>query len=72
MMETGKMTIVVALVHIVYLKGLDTERFTLEDGKMTKDTCVYSCTLSPNAKNYFPNVSSVIEAQNRFSSVTTH
>lgn len=40
MMETGKMTIVVALVHIVYLRGLDTERFTLEDGKMIKDMYV--------------------------------
>lgn len=40
MMETGRMTIVVALVHTVYLRGLDTERFTLEDGKMTKDTYV--------------------------------
>lgn len=40
MMGTGKMTIVVALVHTVYLRGLDTERFTLEDGKMTKDTYV--------------------------------
>ena len=37
MMGTGKMTIVVALVHTVYLRGLDTERCTLEDGKMTKD-----------------------------------
>lgn len=40
MMETGKMTIVVDLVHTVYLRGKDTERFTLEDGKMTKDTYV--------------------------------
>lgn len=40
MMETGKMTIVVDLVHTVYLRGLDTGRFTLEDGKMTKDTYV--------------------------------
>ena len=34
------MTIVVDLVHTVYLRGLDTERFTLEGGKMTKDTYV--------------------------------
>ena len=42
-METGKMTIVAALVHTAYLRELDTERFTLEDGKMTKDMYVSFC-----------------------------
>lgn len=40
MMETGRMTIVVALVHTVFLRERDTERFILEDGKMTKDMYV--------------------------------
>lgn len=40
MMETGKMTIVVALVHTVYLREEVTERFILVDGKMIKDMYV--------------------------------
>ena len=40
MMETGKMTIVVALARTVYLKEQVTERFILVDGKMTKDMYV--------------------------------
>ena len=52
MMGTGKMTIVVALVHTVYLRGLDTERFSLEDGKMTKDTYV-SMSFTQSCKKLF-------------------
>ena len=51
MMGTGKMTIVVALVHTVCLRGLDTERFTLEDGKMTKD--MYVSTSFAQCKELF-------------------
>ena len=41
MMETGKMTAVVDLVHTVFLKELDTEKFIPEDGKMIRDMYVF-------------------------------
>lgn len=40
MMETGKMIIDVDLVHTVFLREGDTGKFTLVDGKMTKDMYV--------------------------------
>lgn len=46
MMETGKMTAVVDLVHTVFLKELDTEKFIQGDGKMIRDMyvfCNFSC-----------------------------
>lgn len=61
MMETGRMTIVVALVHTVYLRGLDTERFTLEDGKMTKDT--YVSMSFTQYKELFSCISSILRTR---------
>lgn len=46
MMGTGKMTAVVDLVHTVFLKELDTEKFIQGDGKMIRDMyvfCNFSC-----------------------------
>ena len=43
MMETGKMTADVDLVHTVFLKALDTEKFIQGDGKMIRD--MYDCVL---------------------------
>ena len=40
MTETGRMIIVVDLVHTVFLKEEDTGKFTLEDGKMIRDMYV--------------------------------
>ena len=56
MMGTGKMTAVVDLVHTVFLKELDTEKFFQGDGKMTRDMyvfCNFSCF-------FFNNTSQVI------------
>ena len=40
MTETGRMIIVVDLVHTVFLKEEDTGKFTLVDGKMIRDMYV--------------------------------
>ena len=40
MMETGRMIIVVDLVHTVFLKEEDTGKFTPVDGKMIRDMYV--------------------------------
>lgn len=45
MMETGKMTADVDLVHTVFLKVLDTEKFIQGDGKMIRDMYVF-CNFS--------------------------
>ena len=45
MMETGKMTVDVDLVHTVFLKVLDTEKFIQGDGKMIRDMYVF-CNFS--------------------------
>ena len=45
MMETGKMTADVDLVHTVFLKALDTEKFIQVDGKMIRDMYVF-CILA--------------------------
>lgn len=45
MMETGKMTAVVDLVHTVFLKELDTEKFIQGGGKMIRDMYVF-CNFS--------------------------
>lgn len=45
MMETGKMTADVDLVHTVFLKALDTEKFIQGDGKMIRDMYVF-CNFS--------------------------
>ena len=37
MMATGRVIVDVALVHTVFQREQDTEKCTLEDGKMTKD-----------------------------------
>lgn len=41
MMETGKMTAVVDLVHTVFLKAVDIEKFIQGDGKMIRDMYVF-------------------------------
>ena len=41
MMETGKMTTVVDLVHTVFLKAVDIEKFIQGDGKMIRDMYVF-------------------------------
>ena len=45
MMETGKMAAVVDLVHTVFLKELDTEKFIQGDGKTIRDMYVF-CNFS--------------------------
>ena len=41
MMETGKMTAVVDLVHTVFLKAVVIEKFIQGDGKMIRDMYVF-------------------------------
>lgn len=41
MMETGKMTAVVDLVHTVFLKAVDIEKSIQGDGKMIRDMYVF-------------------------------
>ena len=41
MMETGKMTAIVDLVHTVFLKAVDIEKFIQGDGKMIRDMYVF-------------------------------
>ena len=41
MMETGKMTADVDLVHTVFLKVVDIEKFIQGDGKMIRDMYVF-------------------------------
>lgn len=57
MMETGKMTAVVDLVHTVFLKELDTEKFIQGDGKMIRDMYVF-CNFSVSF--FFFNITSQV------------
>lgn len=61
MMETGKMTAVVDLVHTVFLKELDTEKFIQGDGKMIRDMYVF-CNFS--GFYFFKNTSHLVGRDN--------